>query len=138
MSYRIGEVAALSGVSTKTIRYYESIGLLAKPERAQNGYRTYDANTVDRLRFVHRARSLGFGLDDVQTLLGLWQDEHRASAEVKALALEHVAEVEKKIKELESLRTTLMRLVAACHGDDRPDCPILDELGHETTEIVEN
>lgn len=128
MSYRIGEVASLSGVTTKTIRYYESIGLLEKPRRAQNGYRTYDAATVERLRFVHRARDLGFSLDDVQTLLGLWADEKRASSEVRALALEHIERVEEKIAGLESLRDTLRHLVHACHGDDRPDCPILDEL----------
>ncbi len=128
MSYKIGEVAAQSGVTTKTIRYYESIGLLEKPRRAQNGYRTYDARTIDRLRFVHRARGLGFSLEDVQALLALWADDHRASAEVKKLALDHVARVEQKIAELQTLRDTLLHLADACHGDDRPDCPILDEL----------
>lgn len=127
-SYRIGEVASLSGVTTKTIRYYESIGLLDKARRAPNGYRSYTAQTVDELRFVHRARGLGFSIEDVRTLLGLWADERRASSEVKALALEHIERVEAKIHGLKSMRDTLARLVEACHGDERPDCPILDEL----------
>jgi MerR family transcriptional regulator, copper efflux regulator len=128
VTYKIGEVAAASGVTTKTIRYYESIGLLDAPQRAGNGYRTYQPDTIDKLRFVHRARGLGFGLDQVRSLLALWADEGRASAEVKALALDQVAQVELKIAELQNMRDTLMHLVDACHGDDRPNCPILDEL----------
>jgi len=128
MSYRIGEVAARSGVTTKTIRYYESIGLLDEPQRAENGYRTYGQQTVDKLRFVFRARGLGFSLDEVETLLGLWADENRASSEVKALAQGHIKKVEQKIAELNNLRDTLLHLVNACHGDNLPDCPILDEL----------
>lgn len=132
MSYRIGEVARLSGVTTKTIRYYESIGLLDKAQRSQNGYRSYPERAVDKLRFVHRARGMGFSLDDVQKLLGLWADEERASSEVKKLALEHMERIEEKLAGLMSLRDTLAHLVDTCHGDSRPDCPILDELSHET------
>ena len=126
--FSIGQVAARSGVPTKTIRYYESVGLLAEPRRAANGYRSYGSRSVDELKFVHRARSLGFSLKEVGALLALWRDEGRRSSEVKEMALRHVADVERKIEELQSIRSTLLELAEQCHGDHRPDCPILDQL----------
>ncbi|MCC6521880.1 MAG: Cu(I)-responsive transcriptional regulator [Polyangiaceae bacterium] len=124
----IGAVAERAGVPAKTIRYYEQIGLLPRPARGENGYRSYDGRAVHELCFVKRARDLGFALEDVARLLALWRDERRGSAEVRALALEHVAAVERKITELEGLRATLLDLVHRCHGDSRPDCPILEDL----------
>ena len=128
----IGQVAERSGVPAKTIRYYESVGLLPAPPRAENGYRLYDARALEELRFVQRARGLGFSIHDVESLLALWRDEHRASAEVRALAKEHIGQIEAKIAELETMRAVLSDLVERCHGDDRPDCPILETLsdGH--------
>lgn len=127
-SLSIGEVARRSGVPPKTIRYYELSGLLPRAERARNRYRVYDDRAVQILRFVKRARDLGFSTDEVGQLLALWQDEHRASSEVRALAARHVARIDGKIAELQSLRRTLHHLVECCHGDDRPDCPILEDL----------
>ena len=124
----IGEVARRTGVPPKTIRYYEQSGLLPRAERARNRYRVYDDRAVQVLRFVKRARDLGFSTEDVGELLALWQDEHRASGEVRALAARHVARIQRKIAELQSLQRTLHHLVERCHGDDRPDCPILDDL----------
>jgi MerR family transcriptional regulator, copper efflux regulator len=124
----IGRVADQSGVTAKTIRYYESIGLIEAPDRAANGYRQYDRRDVETLRFIQRARELGFSLADVGDLLALWRDKSRASADVKSMALRHVAEMEKRIADLDSLRRTLVDLTDRCHGDDRPDCPILEDL----------
>ena len=124
----IGGVAARSGVPAKTIRYYESIGLIPKASRSSGGYRTYSDKDLATLRFVRRARSLGFSVKDVARLLALWRDSHRASAEVHRLALGHVASIDRKIAELDSIRRTLVDLTRRCHGDDRPDCPIIDEL----------
>lgn len=124
----IGTVAARSGVPAKTIRYYESIGLIPPASRTGANYRAYSKRDLETLRFVQRARSLGFSVKDVGNLLALWRDKRRASAEVKALALNHVAEIERKLAELESMRATLLELTHRCHGDDRPDCPILEEL----------
>lgn len=124
----IGQAARRSNVPAKTIRYYEDIGLLSESERAGNGYRVYQERDVDVLRFIKRARDLGFSIEQVTALLALWRDRSRSSAEVKALAEAHVAEVEKKIAELEALRRTLLGLMHDCHGDQRPDCPILDDL----------
>ncbi len=124
----IGRVADQSGVTAKTIRYYESIGLIEAPDRADNGYRQYDRRDVETLRFVQRARELGFSLADVGELLALWRDKSRASADVKSMAIRHVAEMEKRIADLDSLRRTLVDLTDRCHGDDRPDCPILEDL----------
>lgn len=127
----IGEAAGTSGVPAKTIRYYESIGLVPPAHRTESGYRTYDATDIERLRFIQRARSLGFSVRDVGRLLDLWRDRSRASAEVKALATSHVEAIDRKIAELQSMRDTLRDLSERCHGDDRPDCPILDRLaGH--------
>ena len=124
----IGAVARRTGVPAKTIRYYEEIALIAPAQRAANGYRIYTESAVSVLRFVRQARALGFSIEHVAELLALWQDSERTSAEVRALATNHIEAVERKIAELESLRHTLLDLVARCHGDDRPDCPILDNL----------
>ena len=124
----IGSVARKTGVSTKTIRYYESIGLIPPAVRSDNGYRHYAQRDVETLRFIQRARHLGFSVKDVTGLLALWHDRNRASADVKALALRQVADVERRIGELETLRRTLLDLTDRCHGDDRPDCPILEDL----------
>ncbi|WP_207458951.1 Cu(I)-responsive transcriptional regulator [Azospirillum sp. SYSU D00513] len=124
----IGEAAKASGVSAKLIRYYESIGLIPEAGRTGSGYRVYGPNEVNVLRFIKRARTLGFGIERIQTLLGLWQDRDRASAEVKRVALEHVAELEAKIAELTAMSDTLRHLADCCHGDDRPECPILRDL----------
>jgi Cu(I)-responsive transcriptional regulator len=125
---KIGEVAEHSGVPAKTIRYYEEVGLLPEPARAPNGYRVYGPRSVEVLRFIARARSLGFTLEDVSGLLDLWRDQGRASADVRRLAEDHIAAIDAKLDELQSMRRTLADLVHRCHGDDRPDCPILDEL----------
>ncbi len=127
----IGEAAKRSGVSAKTIRYYESIGLIPAAGRTAAGYRAYTGNEVETLRFIHRARSLGFSVEDVSGLLELWRDRSRASADVKAIALNHVAAIERKITELDSIRRTLLDLTNRCCGDDHPDCPILDGLASE-------
>lgn len=124
----IGTVAKRSGISAKTIRYYESIGLIEAAARADNGYRDYGDSDVETLRFVKRARTLGFSVEDVASLLSLWRDKSRASADVKAVALKHIEDVEGRIRELQSIRDTLHHLTECCHGDDRPDCPILEGL----------
>lgn len=124
----IGEAASESGVNAKTIRYYESIGLIPPAIRAENGYRNYSLFDIQTLKFIQHARRLGFSVKDVGGLLELWGNKSRASADVKALALKHISEVEKRIGELESIRKTLIDLTDRCHGDDRPDCPILEDL----------
>ncbi len=124
----IGQVARRTGLPAKTIRYYEEIGLVPSPTRAPNGYRMYDERSVQLLRFVKRARELGFAIEEVTELLALWQRPDRTSAEVRALATEHIRGVELKIAQLEDMRRALVELTERCHGDDRPDCPILDEL----------
>lgn len=125
---QIGRVAEHSGVSAKTIRYYEEIELIARPKRSASGYRVYEKRDVDVLRFVNRARSLGFSIKNVRSLLALYQDRERASADVKSIALEHVEDIKRKMEELDSMRGTLLRLAHKCYGDKRPECPILDEL----------
>lgn len=124
----IGAAARRSGVPAKTIRYYESVGLIAPAERRDNGYRDYGTAEVETLRFIHSARSLGFPVKAVADLLALWRDRNRASADVRAMAARHVAEVDARIAELQALRRTLTDLMDRCAGDDRPDCPILDTL----------
>ena len=124
----IGNVARESGVPAKTIRYYESIGLIPEARRFENGYRHYGNTDVEVLRFIQRARRLGFSVNDVADLLALWRDKDRASADVKALAQRHVEEMERRIAELDALRRTLVDLAEHCHGDDRPECPILEDL----------
>ncbi|EAQ23086.1 Cu(I)-responsive transcriptional regulator [Roseovarius sp. 217] len=123
----IGEVATASGLPAKTIRYYEDIGLL-RAARGANGYRHFDDRDVRMLSFVSRARSLGFSIDDCRSLLSLYADRDRASADVKRIAREHLTGIAKKITELEAMRDTLEDLVSRCQGDDHPDCPILDGL----------
>ncbi|MBL6957719.1 MAG: Cu(I)-responsive transcriptional regulator [Rhodospirillales bacterium] len=124
----IGSVAEHSGVPAKTIRYYEEIGLIPPAVRSDNGYRSYRQKDIEILRFIQRSRKLGFSVKDVGNLLQLWNDTERASADVKALALRHIDEIEGRIAELDSIRKTLLHLTECCHGDDRPDCPILDGL----------
>jgi MerR family transcriptional regulator, copper efflux regulator len=124
----IGEAARASGVTAKMIRYYESVGLLNPVGRTASGYRVYGEPEVHALRFVRQARRLGFLVEDIRKLLALWHDRSRASAEVKSIALEHVAELDRRIAELTDMRDTLSHLANHCHGDARPDCPILDRL----------
>ena len=124
----IGQASSASGVSAKMIRYYESIGLISPPNRTESNYRVYGADEVHTLRFVKRARTLGFSVEETATLLGLWQDKTRASAEVKDIATAHIGSLETKIAELQSMVKTLKHLAHCCSGDDRPNCPILDDL----------
>jgi MerR family copper efflux transcriptional regulator len=124
----IGEAAKASGVHAKMLRYYESIGLLPTAVRTGGGYRTYGEREVETLRFIRRARDLGLSMERIKLLVGLWQDRQRPSREVKRIALEHVAELRAKIGELSSMCATLEELAAACHGDHRPECPILRDL----------
>jgi MerR family copper efflux transcriptional regulator len=124
----IGEASARSGVSAKMIRYYEGIGLLPEPDRRESGYRLYDERDVHRLRFVRRARDFGFPVERIRELLRLWNDRKRPSADVKRIAEAHVADLDKKILELSALRDSMKDLARRCHGDQRPDCPILADL----------
>ncbi|MGY6634561.1 MAG: Cu(I)-responsive transcriptional regulator [Alkalilacustris sp.] len=124
----IGDAARASGVSAKMIRYYEEIGLIPAAARTASGYRVYGDQDVHMLRFIRRARDLGFSVEGIRELLGLWRDRARHSADVKRLALAHVAELRRKIHELEDMASTLEALARCCHGNDRPDCPILSEL----------
>jgi len=123
----VGEAAKECGLPVKTIRYYEEIGLVV-PGRRDNGYRAYGAADVYKLQFLQRSRSLGFSIEDCRSLLSLYEDTSRASADVKAIAQARLADIRRKIDELESLHITLSELVDACHGDNRPDCPILEDL----------
>ena len=125
---RIGEVARRAQLPAKTIRYYEEAGLIRPAARSDNGYRDYGEKDVHSLRFIQRARSLGFSVEECRTLLSLYQDGARSSADVKTLARNHLDSIERKIAELQSLSAVLSDLVDRCHGDDRPDCPILDDL----------
>ncbi|GIL39411.1 MerR family DNA-binding protein [Roseiterribacter gracilis] len=128
----IGEAAAASGVSEKMIRHYESIGLIARPARSPAGYRSFDARNVHELRFVHRARSLGFSLEEIRRLLKLWRDERRSSADVRRIAQRHADELGDRIDAMRAMQRALLDLVACCRAKDsmgaRPDCPILDDL----------
>lgn len=124
----IGEAAKVSGVNAKLIRHYESIGIVPKVARTESGYRVYSDADVHILKFVKRARGLGFSMKEIKKLVGLWRNRSRASSEVKQLALTHIATLEKKIAELESMADALKRLAKSCHGDSRAHCPILDEL----------
>lgn len=127
----IGDAARASGVSAKMIRYYESIGLIPPAQRSEAGYRYYTGQDVHRLRFIRRSRDLGFSVEQMSELLALWENRERASADVKALALGHIRELEAKIADLQAMVSTLHHLAAHCHGDQRPECPILEDLAGE-------
>ncbi|MBV9567821.1 MAG: Cu(I)-responsive transcriptional regulator [Hyphomicrobiales bacterium] len=128
----IGEAANDSGVPAKTIRFYEEAGIIKPAQRGENGYRLYSAADVQTLHFIHRARALGFALKEVAELLELYHNRKRASRQVKRLALQHVAELDRKIAEMTNVRNTIAALAEKCHGNHRPDCPILEELGAMT------
>lgn len=130
----IGEVASRSGVPAKTIRYYESIGLIEQAERSPGGYRVYNQRDMKTLQFIQRARNLGFSVKQVGELLALWQDRQRNSADVKALARTHLEEIDARMRELQAMRDTLEDLVVRCRGDQRPDCPIIVDLAGEEQE----
>ena len=132
----IGEASKSSGVSQKMIRYYESIALIEDVGRSANGYRTYTASDIHTLAFIRRARHLGFSIEQIQALMTLWRDKARSSAEVKTIAQRHIAELQAKIEELASMQRTLEHLVSCCAGDDRPDCPIIDDLSAKA-EVLE-
>ncbi len=124
----IGAASEASGVSAKMIRHYEAIGLLPPPVRRDNSYRDYGAQEVHELRFIGRARKLGFSMPEIAALLALWRDRSRPSREVRNLAAAHLTDLERRIAEMQGMASTLRHLVQRCHGDDRPDCPILDVL----------
>ena len=124
----IGRLSERCGVTAKTIRYYEETGLLPEPKRASNGYRYYEQRSVHILRFIGRARELGFSMEDIRELLTLWNNKRRKSKNVRAIAEAHLAAIQDKISMLQRMQDTLQHLIHCCHGDDRPDCPILDEL----------
>ncbi len=129
----IGEAAAETGITAKSIRYYESIGLMPAADRTEGGYRQYTDKDVQTLHFIRRARNLGFTVSDVEDLLSLYRDRERASADVKRIAETHIADLDRKVAGLEGMRATLIHLVEKCHGDERPDCPILDDLARADT-----
>ena len=124
----IGAAARASGVSAKMVRHYESLGLLGAITRTDSGYRQYSAADVHTLRFIGRARTLGFSMEEIRELLGLWQDKGRASASVKRIAQAHIDDLAERIAAMQAMQRTLQSLVHCCHGDQRPDCPILDDL----------
>ena len=135
---KIGEAAAQSGISERMIRHYEKIGLVAPAARRNSGYRDYDSRDVHTLKFIGRARDLGFPIEEIRQLLGLWHDRSRSSSDVKALALARAGELKRKERELHEMRLSLERLAAACHGDNRPDCPIIHDLeGSDATDGVQ-
>jgi len=125
----IGQAAAASGVSAKMIRYYEQVGLIRPADRTHSNYRSFSDRDVNELRFIRRARNLGFSVDEIARLLSLWRDRARPSREVKAIALRHLQDLDARIGELQAMADTLRDLARCCAGDDRPDCPILAELG---------
>ncbi|MFN8846601.1 MAG: Cu(I)-responsive transcriptional regulator [Bdellovibrionales bacterium] len=127
----IGEAAKISGVNAKLIRHYESIGIIPKATRSDAGYRTYSETEVHILSFVKRSRNLGFSMKEIKKLVSLWRNKGRASSEVKNLAIKHIDEMEQKIFELQSMVKTLKHLAKTCHGDNRPDCPILNDLASQ-------
>jgi Cu(I)-responsive transcriptional regulator len=131
ISVTIGEAAQQSGVSAKMVRHYEALGLLGTVARTDSGYRLYSPADVHTLRFIKRCRDLGFSMAEIAELVGLWQNRRRASSSVKRIAQKHVDELAQRIEAMQSMQRTLATLVGCCHGDDRPDCPILDDLaGH--------
>lgn len=124
----IGEAAKASGVNAKMIRHYESIGIIPKASRSDSGYRQYSENDVHILAFVRRSRTMGFSMKEIKKLVSLWRDRRRASSEVKKMTMIHLNNIEKKIEDLQAIRSTLLNLANHCHGDDRPTCPILEDL----------
>ena len=127
----IGEAAKASGVSAKMIRHYESVGLFPEAHRTDSGYRQYSDKEVSTLRFIAQSRDLGFSIEQIRELLGLWQNRSRPSRQVKALAQAHIQELDQKLQELHAMKATLEHLVHCCNGDDRPDCPIIESLAKE-------
>jgi len=127
-SMNIGQAAKASGVSAKMIRHYESVGLFPEATRTESGYRQYTEKEVSTLRFIRQSRDLGFSIEQIRELLGLWQNRKRSSRHVRALAQAHIEELDAKLKELQAMKATLEHLVHCCHGDDRPDCPIIESL----------
>ena len=127
--FNIGEAARQSQVSARMLRHYESLGLLPGLGRSEAGYRQYTDRDVHTLRFIKRSRDLGFGMAEIADLLKLWQNRRRSSADVRRIAARHIVELEQRMAEMQAMRQTLQQLVDCCHGDQRPDCPILDELG---------
>ena len=134
LAMNIGQAATASGVSAKMIRHYEQVGLFPEPDRTDGGYRQYSEGQVHTLRFIRQARDLGFSIQQIGELVGLWQNRRRPSRQVKALAEAHIKELEQKTQNLLAMKATLEHLVQCCHGDDRPDCPILDKLAAEGVE----
>jgi MerR family copper efflux transcriptional regulator len=130
----IGEASRQSGITAKMIRHYEALELIRPAARTPAGYRVYDEMDLHRLRFIRRARDLGFSISEIQRLLGLWQNRRRASGDVRRIANTHIAELDRKIRQLQSMRATLETLVQSCHGDERPDCPILEDLAASAAE----
>jgi MerR family copper efflux transcriptional regulator len=128
----IGDAAQAAGVTAKMIRHYESLGLIAQASRSDGGYRQYGPRDVSVLRFIRQSRSMGFSIKQIEQLLGLWADTRRESREVMALAREHIAELDRKMAEMAEMKTALLQLSHGCHGDDRPDCPILGQLSGES------
>ena len=128
----IGQASKASGVSQRMIRHYEAIGLIPKAARRDSGYRDYDDKDLHTLRFIRRARDLGFPIEEIGKLLALWQDRGRASADVKALATARAEELRRKEQEIQAMRRSLEQLARTCHGDGRPECPILEDLAHDT------
>ena len=132
----IGEAAKASGVSAKMIRHYETVGLFPEPNRTDSGYRQYSEKEVHTLRFIRQARDLGFPLEQIAELLTLWQNRKRPSRQVKALAEAHIKELEQKLQEIQVMKATLEHLAHCCHGDDRPECPILETLSEENVVVL--
>ena len=131
-SVNIGQASKASGVSAKMIRHYEEVGLIPAASRTESGYRQYGEAEVHSLRFIRHARDLGFSIAQIGELVGLWQNRRRSSSRVKALALAHVADLERKVANLQAMKETLEHLAHCCHGDDRPECPILDRLADDS------
>lgn len=124
----VGEAARRSGVSPRMVRHYEALGLLPRVRRSEGGYRLYTEAEVHTLRFIKRARDLGFAMDEIAGLLGLWQNRRRTSASVRRIAERHAEELAQRIAAMQAMRQTLLHLIHCCHGDERPDCPILEDL----------
>lgn len=131
--WNIGEAARRSGVSARMVRHYEGLGLLPAVARTESGYRQYSEADIHTLRFVKRSRDLGFSMEEIAELVGLWHNRRRTSASVKRIAQKHLGELEQRIADMQAMQRTLSHLVHCCHGDARPDCPILEDLAGEPT-----